>query len=140
MIKKTLASHYHVSDAAASTKRTTLSYARDAPKIHYDADTTPTLRKRKEPAPTTQMTKTPKKKHVSLPTPKDAVSVPISMPQPPVVVQESAPILELPDVPLLAEDIVLAIMAPKLKKALAEIDKKKSIKQLTGGKSNSLLL
>ncbi|RDL38707.1 uncharacterized protein BP5553_03047 [Venustampulla echinocandica] len=128
MMKKTLASQYQMSDAAVSRKRTVLSYARDASKIHYDADTTPNSRKRKEPAPT-------KPKLPPPPIPKDAVSMQVLTPQPPVVAQESASVLESPDVPVLAEDVVLAIIAPKLKKAFGKIDKTKSIKQLTGGRS-----
>ncbi|KAG9238180.1 3-oxoacyl-synthase [Amylocarpus encephaloides] len=135
MMKKTLASQYQQSDAAVSRKRTVLSYARDAPKIHYDADATPKIKKRAEPTPTKPVTKTHKTKESTTPSPKDAVSMQVLTPQPPIAVQESAPVLELPDVQLLAQDIVIAIMAPKLKKPFGEIDKLKSIKQLTGGRS-----
>lgn len=130
MMKKTLDSQYRVSDAAASTKRTVLSYARDASKIQYDEDSKPAPRKKKDPEPAKQVPEPAK--------PKDTVTVQVVAPQPLIVVQESAPTLDLPDVPVLAEDIVLAIMAPKLKKPFADIDKTKSIKQLTGGESHSL--
>lgn len=129
MMKKTLASQYQMSDAAVSWKRTALSYARDASKIHYDADSTPTRTKKKDLASTETK---------SLPPPilKEAVSAPVLTPQPPIMIQETAPALELPDVPVLAVDVLRAIIAPKLRKPFGDIDKTKSIKQLTGGKTS----
>lgn len=141
MMKKTLTSHYQLSDAASSTKRTLFSYARDAAKIHYEVDSAPARKKRTQPVPAAapakknEATKSKQQPAQAASVAKEAVNLQIMTPQPPIVVQERSPVLELPDAAVEAEDIVIAIIAPKLKKGFAEIERTKSIKQLTGGMS-----
>jgi fatty acid synthase subunit alpha, fungi type len=132
MIKKTLATQYKVHDAAVSMKRDLLSYKRNARKICYDVDpvelpnnqaqgySNPSLVEKKVSTETAQVQNTT----------TDAVSMALPTSDVPNRAREAAAI---PDIPISAAEIVVAIIAPKLRKPFGEISRAKTIKQLVGG-------
>ncbi|KAI9769934.1 MAG: 3-oxoacyl-[acyl-carrier-protein] synthase [Geoglossum simile] len=120
MAKRTLASKYEAYDAALSVQRQILCYSKDAKGIYYDVDPI-----EDEPEPAESSSEGAPPAHA-------AASAPIAAaPAPP----STGPAAQVPDAPVSATDIVRALIAQKLKKALADIPLTKAIKDLVGGKS-----
>ena len=123
MIKKTLGAKYQVHDAALAVQREIWSHKKNAREIYYeggDAEAAPaqTGKDTATPAPPTPAA-----------TPKAAE--PIAAPQPAPVRQAAS---SIDDKPIAALDIIVALIAHKLKKSLHDIDLSQTIKKLVGGK------
>nr|KMM68813.1 fatty acid synthase subunit alpha reductase [Coccidioides posadasii RMSCC 3488] len=123
MARRTIASKYEAYDAATSVQRQILCYNKDAKEIYYDVDPV-----EEEPeAPVADST----------PAPAAVAAVPAqaaaSAPSPPP--PSAGPAAAVADAPVSALDIVRALVAQKLKKALLDIPPNKAIKDLVGGKS-----
>ncbi|KAI9683884.1 MAG: 3-oxoacyl-[acyl-carrier-protein] synthase [Trizodia sp. TS-e1964] len=122
MAKRTLASKYEAYDAALSVQRQILCYNKDAKEIYYDVDP---VEEEAVPPPESGSVSTP-------PAPSSTSAAPTrAAPLPP----NAGPAVQVPDTPVLAIDIVRALIAQKLKKPLMEIPLSKAIKDLVGGKS-----
>ncbi|KAG9315241.1 hypothetical protein JVU11DRAFT_4375 [Chiua virens] len=119
MATRTLKAKYEAQDDAVSRKRAILCHAKNAREIYYlfeDEASTASEATVAEPPATVAS---------SVPTPAPASAV--------VALTASAAAIE--DVPLKAADILLYIIAQKLKKKVEEVPLSKSIKDLVGGKS-----
>ncbi|OAA56954.1 fatty acid synthase alpha subunit [Niveomyces insectorum RCEF 264] len=122
MARRTLASKYEAYDAAKSVQRQILCYNKDAKEIYYDVDPV-----EDEPEPTSE--------------PASAAAAPAAATAPVAVAAASAPApsagpaSQVPDAPVQAVEIVRALIAQKLKKALLDVPLNKAIKDLVGGKS-----
>ena len=133
MIKKTLATKYKVHDAAVSMKRDLLSYKRDARKLCYDFDPVDSSNNQARSASNLPPVEEKKILIESAPAKNvenDAVSMALTTSEVPGQAKEATAIL---DAPISALEIVVAIIAPKLKKSISEISQAKTIKQLAGG-------
>ncbi|EGN98830.1 hypothetical protein SERLA73DRAFT_168429 [Serpula lacrymans var. lacrymans S7.3] len=118
MAARTLKAKYESQDDAVSRKRSILCHAKNAREIYYqfeDEVAEPTAEPTHEAAP------------VAVASP---VPVPASSP-----VTSSGPAATIEDVPIKASEILLCIIAQKLKKKVEEVPLTKSIKDLVGGKS-----
>ena len=120
MATRTLKAKYEAQDDAVSRKRAVLCHAKNAREIYYLFED--------EVLP------------VSAPTeaePAAAIvpSVSIPAPAPAVAAAPTGTAVAIEDVPLKAADILLYIIAQKLKKRVEEVPLTKSIKDLVGGKS-----
>lgn len=126
MAKRTLASKYEAYDAARSIQRSILCYNKDAKEIYYDVDpveeeaTTTASDSSESPIPTAGQAPTP---------------TPAAVPTPPAPSANGGPAAAVEDAPVKAVDILRALVAQKLKKALLDIPLSKAIKDLVGGKS-----
>ncbi|RDL30472.1 Fatty acid synthase alpha subunit [Venustampulla echinocandica] len=129
MAKKTLASRYQQMDNARHIKRKLLYYGKDAQEICYEGDQKPE-QATKKPTPKKADTKVEAKKDTPAPPPPPP-AVPTQAPP------QSAPAAasHVDDIPVSARDIVMTIIAMKLKKSFEEIPLTKNIKQLVGGRS-----
>ena len=121
MAQRTLASKYEAHDAVHSIQRKVLTWAKDAREICYEVEAA------EEP---TQEIATP------------AVDVQDDIPaaQPIQKQQQSSrpeKAAAIQDVPLSPMDVLQAIIAQKLKKSLADVAPRLSIKDLAGGKPPS---
>lgn len=117
MAKRTLASKYEAYDAAKSVQRQILCYNKDAKEIYYDVDPV-----EDEPEATVSSPATA----ADAPAPSGSA---VAAPPPP----SSGPAVQIPDQPVLAIDIVHALIAQKLKKPLQDVPLSKAIKDLVGG-------
>lgn len=120
MAKRTLASKYEAYDAALSMQRQILCYNKDAKEIYYDVDPV------EEEGPPADG-ELPAAGAYPTPAPSSA---PVAMAPPPPSAGLAAAVA---DVPVVAVDIVRALVAQKLKKPLTEIPLTKAIKDLVGG-------
>ena len=119
MAKRTLASKYEAYDAATSVQRQILCYNKDPKEIYYDVDPV-----EEEPEPSAAPLPTaPPATGYGHPNRRRAASATQCWPGPAVA-----------DAPLSAVDILRALVAQKLKKALTDIPLSKAIKDLVGGK------
>ncbi|RAH54471.1 fatty acid synthase subunit alpha [Aspergillus piperis CBS 112811] len=128
MIKKTLAAKYQVHDAALAIERDIWSHKKNAREIYYESSEDELA-----PAQTSKESSTPAA-HPSQPTtpvtpPKAADT---TTPQPAPVRQASS---NIEDKTIAAIDIIIALIAHKLKKPLQDIDLSQTIKKLVGGRS-----
>lgn len=133
MAKKTLAARHSIADAARPRKREILCHQTEAEKIYEEANDTisnVTLLNNVEKGqkPTVEESKSigiaaPQAQQPEIAAP---ASQPMAAPAPPV--QQ-----ELPDVPVSAKTILIAIVSSKLKKPSHEINESHTIKTLTGG-------
>lgn len=123
MAKRTLASKYEAHDAALSLQRQILCYNKDAKDIYYDVE--------------------PEEEEAAAPASGSGDSAPASQGSAPTA---AAPVVAAPppgagpaaavaDEPVTATDILRALVAQKLKKALMDIPLTKAIKDLVGGES-----
>ncbi|KAJ3148374.1 3-oxoacyl-[acyl-carrier-protein] synthase [Geranomyces michiganensis] len=118
MAARTLKIKYEAYDDAVTHRRVQLSTNKDKSQIYYEfKDEEP----EEEQADTTSANPT-------------AAPVAAAV-QAPVVAAARGPAVAVADVPVKAQEILLIIIAHKLKKPLAEIPTSKSIKDLVGGKS-----
>ena len=126
MAKRTLASKYEQYDAAKSIQRQILCYNKDAKEIYYDIDPVP----EEDPAPAAG--EAPPSSSSAAPTPSQAAApaAPAAAASPSA---SSGPAAAVADVPVQAVDVVRALIAQKLKKALVDIPQNKAIKDLVGG-------
>jgi fatty acid synthase subunit alpha len=140
MTKKTLTKQYKNLDAARHMKRKLLYYGQNVKEIHYDADALP--KPNRANAKSNHDTAHCKQKERS--TTEGAVAVEIttapsssvhSAPAPVSVTTSasSSPACKIDDVPLSAKDVVVSLIAQKLKKSYGEIETNKTIKHLVGG-------
>jgi fatty acid synthase subunit alpha len=123
MAKRTLASKYEAYDAAKSVQRQILCYNKDAKEIYYDVDPV-----EDEPAPAAVESAPASSASGSAPAPAR-----VAAPAP-----GAGPAVQVPDVPVSAVDIVRSLVAQKLKKPFLEIPLSKAIKDLVGGKQNTV--
>ncbi|KAF1352372.1 fatty acid synthase subunit alpha [Delphinella strobiligena] len=121
MAKRTLASKYEAHDAARSVQRQILCYNKDAKDIYYDVE--PEEEEAAAPAPSS----------APAPAAPAAGAAPVAAAAPPP--PSAGPAAQVPDAPVGAVDILRALIAQKLKKALQDIPLSKAIKDLVGGKS-----
>ncbi|KAN0073257.1 hypothetical protein V8E54_008477 [Elaphomyces granulatus] len=121
MAKRTLASKYEAYDAATSVQRQILCYNKDPKEIYYDVDP---VEEEPEPSAAPLPTDPPATGSPAIPTAAVAALPPSAGPAPSVE-----------DAPVSAVDILRALVAQKLKKALTDIPLSKAIKDLVGGKS-----
>jgi fatty acid synthase subunit alpha len=133
MAKKTLTSRYKEHDAATSTKRKLMCYKKDERQIRYDVDA--------EPETAAPSLSEEKSIHLAaLPNAIPPVTMVIPSPAP---AQNSQTVLaaKIADVPVTAKEIVLTIIAQKLKvtNGFSGVATDKSIKQLVGGMSSRFL-
>ena len=123
MAKRTLASKYEAYDAARSIQRDILCYNKDAKEIYYDVEP-----EEEEAAPATGAQDASSGQTApAAPTPASSAA-----PSPPA---SAGPAAAVEDAPVKAVDILRALVAQKLKKALQDIPLSKAIKDLVGGKS-----
>ncbi|KIJ66907.1 hypothetical protein HYDPIDRAFT_174219 [Hydnomerulius pinastri MD-312] len=117
MATRTLKAKYEAQDDAVSRKRAILCHAKNAREIYYLFED--------------EVSEAP------APSPEATPAAPIAAPAPTLVA--AAPpaggAAAIEDVPLKAGDILLAIIAQKLKKKVEEVPLTKTIKDLVGGKS-----
>lgn len=119
MAKRTLASKYEAHDAARSVQRQILCYNKDAKDIYYDVE--PEEEEAAAPAPSS----------APAPAAPAAGAAPVAAAAPPP--PSAGPAAQVPDAPVGAVDILRALIAQKLKKALQDIPLSKAIKDLVGG-------
>ena len=127
MAKKTAGRRLALRDTSRAIERQFLSYADDAKDIYYEydepaQDAAPAEDEKAAQAPAAAI---PKPK----PEPTAAPPVPPSQPKPVGAATQ--------DVPLSATDIVLAIVASKLKQPFDQVSLQKSIRDLSGGEEYS---
>ncbi len=123
MAKRTLAAKYEAYDAARSVQRQVLCYNKDAKDIYYDMDP---IEDEPEPAATSGDAAP-----ASSSAPAASAPAAAAAPPPP----SAGPAAAVADAPVGAVDILRALIAQKLKKALQDIPLSKAIKDLVGGKS-----
>ena len=129
MAKRTIAAKYEAYDAARSIQRQILCYNKDAKDIYYAVDPV-----EDEPAPATgdgQDKGTGTAPASSSTT--QAGAAPAAAPPPPAGGAAAGPAAPVEDAPVQAVDILRALVAQKLKKALLDIPLSKAIKDLVGG-------
>ncbi|OJI87761.1 hypothetical protein ABZX51_009562 [Aspergillus tubingensis] len=128
MIKKTLAAKYQVHDAALAIEREIWSHKKNAREIYYessDAEVAPAQTAKEASTPAAQ----PSQPTTPVTPPKATES---TTPQPTPVQQASS---NIEDKTIAAIDIIVALIAHKLKKSLHDIDLSQTIKKLVGGRS-----
>lgn len=116
MAMRTLKAKYEAQDDAVSRKRAILCHAKNAREIHYLFED--------EVSPLPELTEA-----------EPAATVASSVPIPTAVAAPKQSAAAIEDVPLKAADILVNIIAQKLKKKIDEVPLTKSIKDLVGGKS-----
>ncbi len=120
MAIRTLKAKYEAADDSISRSRTILCHAKNAKEIYYQYEDEP-----------------------DAPAESDAISEPMAVTSAPVLaaapvaspVVQSGPVASIEDAAIKAIDILIVIVAQKLKKKVDEIPLAKSIKDLVGGKS-----
>jgi fatty acid synthase subunit beta len=120
MATRTLKAKYEAQDDAVSRKRIILCHAKNVREIYYqfedEAVSTPVAAE----APAT---------------PTSTPAIPIAAPTPVAASPSAGPAASIEDAPIKANDILMSIIAQKLKKKIEEIPASKTIKDLVGGKS-----
>lgn len=129
MAKRTLASKYEAHDAALSLQRQILCYNKDAKDIYYDVEP----EEEEAAAPAAGSGDSAPASQGSAPA---AAAAPVAAAPPPGAVPAAA----VADEPVTATDILRALVAQKLKKALMDIPLTKAIKDLVGGEFSRILI
>jgi fatty acid synthase subunit alpha, fungi type len=119
MATRTLKAKYETLDGSVSRNRSILCHAKNVKEIYYQHED------EIEPPTADEVVNTPT---AATPVAPITTTVAISAPL-------SGPVASIEDVPIKAIDILLVIIAQKLKKRVDEIPLTKSIKDLVGGKS-----
>jgi fatty acid synthase subunit alpha len=119
MATRTLKAKYEAQDDAVSRKRIILCHAKNVREIYYQFED--------------ELAETPAPAASSEPTPAPAAAA--AAPAPVASAPSAGPVTSIEDVPIKANDILLSIIAQKLKKKVEEVPASKSIKDLVGGKS-----
>ena len=134
MARKTLAAQQDRHDAALASKRKLMNYKKDEREIRYEIDPPAS-----PPSFNVSSTVTP-----NGPTPRSSIitsyNTNICDGQSTLQVPTFAPpipqtIVQIPDAPATAKEVVLAIIASKLQKAIDSLPTDRTIKQLAGGRS-----
>ena len=118
MATRTLKAKYETLDGSVSQNRSILCHAKNVKEIYYQYED-------ELEAPTGELVDTPTAAPPAVP-----ITTTIA-----VATTPSGPVASVEDVPIKAIDILLVIVAQKLKKRVDEIPLSKSIKDLVGGKS-----
>ena len=121
MATRTLKAKYETSDGSVSQNRSILCHAKNVKEIYYQYED-----ELEAAASSSEAADTPA---AAIPVVPIATSVIVSAPS------SSGPAASVEDVPIKAIDILLVIVAQKLKKRVDEIPLSKTIKDLVGGKS-----
>ncbi len=127
MARRTLASKYEAYDAAKSVQRQILCYNKDAKEIYYDVDPV-----EDEPEPAAEASAGPAAAGAPSTAPVAAAA---AAPLP-----SAGPAAQVPDVPVQAVEIVRALIAQKLKKALLDVPLTKAVTDLVGGECLRVLV
>ncbi|KAG1077003.1 hypothetical protein G6F42_025141 [Rhizopus arrhizus] len=120
MALRTLALKYQSYDNALSNRRQTLCISKDAKEIYYELEGAPE-EAAQEAAP--------------VPAPVPVVAAPIAAPVAAPVAVSAGPAAAVSDVPITAAQVILAIIAQKLKKSINDVSLSSSTKDLVSGKS-----
>jgi fatty acid synthase subunit alpha len=123
MAKKTISSKYREHDAALPQPRVLQSYEADASEIHYEAIETLVQQSELPTAVDAVKKLEPKVSTVSNSMPKHGEPVPVTA------------ATKVDDEVITARDVVVGLVAQKLRKGFGTIDCSKSIKNLVGGMS-----
>ncbi|KAF5574855.1 3-oxoacyl-synthase [Fusarium subglutinans] len=123
MAKKTISSKYREHDAALPQPRVLQSYETDASEIHYEAIETFAQQSELPTAVDAVKKLEPKVSTVSNSMPKHGEPVPVTA------------ATKVDDEVITARDVVVGLVAQKLRKGFGTIDCSKSIKNLVGGRS-----
>ncbi|PWY87439.1 3-oxoacyl-synthase [Aspergillus heteromorphus CBS 117.55] len=123
MIKKTLAAKYQVHDAALAIEREIWSHKKNVREIYYEGN------EETAPAQTAKDTATPAPQPAQATSTKEAA--PVTTPAPAPSRQASS----IEDKAISALDIIVALIAHKLKRSQQDIDLSQTIKKLVGGRS-----
>jgi malonyl CoA-acyl carrier protein transacylase/acyl dehydratase len=118
MATRTLTSKYAKRDTATGNKTFVLCIGKHKDEIYYHYEDAPEVAKATEDSPAPVV-----------------VSAPVIAPAAEPVRAATTAVEAIPDEPVQSMDVLLAIIAQKLKKTPSEIPKSKSIKDLVGGKS-----
>jgi fatty acid synthase subunit alpha, fungi type len=116
MAKRTIKSQYAAKDATLSTKRQILSADSDLAEIYYEVDPEP-----------------PSGKDEDIPPPAYTASAPEQPRSPPKPSRTNGASQKKPDAPVSTLEIILTVMAQKLKKTSDEISVSSTIKSLVSG-------
>ncbi|KAJ3916064.1 fatty acid synthase [Lentinula edodes] len=122
MATRTLKAKYELQDDCVSLKREILCHAKHSKEIYYLFEDEAVAES--VPVEVTESVAAPVTATVTAAT---AVPLPVAVP--------TGPAVSIEDVPVKSSDILLAIVAQKLKKQISDISTSKSIKDLVGGKS-----
>ncbi|KAG9235156.1 3-oxoacyl-synthase [Amylocarpus encephaloides] len=125
MAKKTIASQYQERDNALHTKRKLLCYGKDAKEICYEGAQEPEVPKKPARSKGVDKVENQSKDETNSPPLATVIRPP---PQP-------MNIKRIEDVTISAREIVITVIAQKLKKPYADIPLTQNIKQLVGGRS-----
>ena len=120
MAARTLKAKYEAEDDSVTHKRVILCHSKNAKEIYYQFEDAIEAPSNDPPAESS---------------PSPIVPVLVSTPAIPIPVAATGPAAAIEDAPIKAVDILLTIVAQKLKKKVDEIPLSKSIKDLVGGKS-----
>jgi len=126
MAKRTIKSQYEAKDAALSTKRQLLSGEGDLAEIYYEV------------APQPEAISSSKKESIVAPPPYTPAPERASEPARPPPAATAGSSSKKPDVPVSALEIIVGIVAQKLKKATDEISTSSTIKSLVSGMSSTI--
>lgn len=119
MATRTLKAKYEAQDDAVSRKRIILCHAKNVREIYYQFED--------------ELVAAPEAE--ASPEPTSAPAAAVATPVPVASAPSAGPVASIEDVPIKASDILLSIIAQKLKKKIEEVPASKSIKDLVGGKS-----
>lgn len=121
MATRTLKAKYEVRDDSVSHRRAIFCHAKHTKEVYYQFE-------EEAEAPAADASA-----DTSAPTPTAAAPAPVAVAAAPAAPSAAAASIE--DVPLKATEVLVAIIAQKLKKKVEEVPLSKSIKDLVGGKS-----
>ncbi|KAF4614083.1 hypothetical protein D9613_007929 [Agrocybe pediades] len=119
MAVRTLKAKYETADGSVSTTRSILCHSKNAKEIYYQYE---------------DELEAPALEESSSDSAAPAAAAPVAVAAAPVAAP-SGPVASIEDVPIKATDILLVVIAQKLKKKVDEIPLSKTIKDLVGGKS-----
>ena len=129
MARRTLSSKYEAYDAATSVQRQILCSSKDAKEIYYDVD----VEEEEEPEPGGALQAKP------TPSAPTTAAPPVAAAGPAPTPNNAGPAALIEDSPVMAVDILRALIAQKVKKQLADVPLSKAIKDLVGGKCIPLI-
>ncbi|OMH81189.1 Fatty acid synthase subunit beta, partial [Zancudomyces culisetae] len=120
MAQRTLKMKYEANDDIMNKSRSTMCYTKDQKELYYAYDPEPEPESESEPEQQQAATSAP---------------VPAAAAAAPVPIAAAAAAEQVVDVPISVSEVLVAVIAQKLKKQASEIQTSKSIKDLVGGKS-----
>ncbi|TFK33214.1 fatty acid synthase [Crucibulum laeve] len=119
MATRTLKAKYEAADDSISRTRAILCHSKNVKEIYYQYEDEPEAPETEQPSESTPAAASPA-----------ATAAPVASAPP-----ASGPVASIEDVPIKALDILIVIVAQKLKKKVDEVPLTKTIKDLVGGKS-----